>query len=143
MRAKGFGRAQILDSIADGLCRRREAPIFGAATLYGLSQEPFSRGAVIERPGRSRPATKFVLLGYTFVWLVGVLNTILECFAFRGQKLRDLIRADSALTAEVIHQLADLKLVAAHSGLLRCSLEACPPLTLASDFSTWLRIRAR
>jgi hypothetical protein len=82
-----------------------------------------------------------VLLGYTFVWLVGVLNTILECFAFRGQKLRDLIRTDSALTAEVIHQLADLKLVAAHSGLLRCS--ACPPLTLASDFSTWLRIRAR
>ena len=68
-------RRSIKDCITDGLSRRCEPPIFGAATLYGLSQEQFSRGAVIERHGRSRPATKFVLLGYTFVWLVGVLNT--------------------------------------------------------------------
>jgi hypothetical protein len=43
LRAKGSGRAQILDSIADGLCRRREAPILFAATLRRLCQKQFSR----------------------------------------------------------------------------------------------------
>src|SRR4029077_14454293 len=33
-------------------------------------------------------------------------------------------------TTEIVHQLAGLVFVAAHNGLLRPSLAACPPLTL-------------
>src|SRR5260370_23564730 len=47
-RAEGFGCAQILSGIRGGLSRCREPPIFRVATLRGLEQKQFSRGAVVE-----------------------------------------------------------------------------------------------
>ena len=47
--AEGFGCAQILNGVANGLSRSGETAIFGAATLEGLGQEKFSRGAVIRK----------------------------------------------------------------------------------------------
>ena len=45
VRAKGFGRAQILDSIADGLCRRCEAPILSRLPFAGFARNS-SAGAL-------------------------------------------------------------------------------------------------
>jgi hypothetical protein len=54
-----------------------------------------------------------VLPGYALMGLVHALDAILEYFVFcLRQKLRDLINAGSAITPEVVNQLADLKLVA-------------------------------
>src|SRR5262245_16242075 len=47
-RAEGFGCAQVLDSVSDGLRRRCEAPIVVAAVLGALCQEQFSGSAVVE-----------------------------------------------------------------------------------------------
>jgi len=78
---------------------------------------------------RGHALTKFVLLGYALVRFVDVLDAILERFTFWRQQLSDLIEAGSALTAQVVHQLADLIFVAAHNGLpvQRCRLSTAYP----------------
>jgi hypothetical protein len=49
--AEGFGRPQSFDGVADGLSRRRKAPIVLAATLGALCQEQFSGGVIVEGHG--------------------------------------------------------------------------------------------
>ena len=46
--AEGSGRAQVLNGVTERLSRSRETAILRAATLRGLCQEQFSRGAVVE-----------------------------------------------------------------------------------------------
>ena len=77
--------------------------------------------------GTSRRAIKLVLLSDTLVRLVGALNAVLKRLVFRRQWLSDLIDARGAHTAQIVHPLADLKLVADQIDLLlmqRCGLSA-------------------
>ena len=61
---------------------------------------------------------KFTLFGYALMRLIGVLDPILELFAFWRQQLSNLISAGGSLTPEIVHYLADFVFVAVRSGPL-------------------------
>jgi hypothetical protein len=66
--------------------------------------------------GRRSHFPKLTLFGYSLVRFVEVPDAIPN-FAFQRHELSDLIDPESAVTAQVVHQLADLELVKAHNGL--------------------------
>ena len=67
--AEGSGCAQVLNGVTNGLSRRCEPPILGAATLRGLGEEQFSRSVIIEGRHASTLAQKVMHYEVHSLWL--------------------------------------------------------------------------